>query len=107
MTYSVIILDEAKLDLRSIYWYVAYHLQSTQKAAAQIAKLNKSIDALCRMPERYRRYEEEPWYSRGWRIMPSGRYCVLYMLDHDRKIVEILRILDGRMNITAVLTDSE
>lgn len=107
MTYSVIILDEAKQDLRGIYWYIAYMLQSVQKATAQIDRLQKSIRSLDQMPERYRRYEIEPWHSRGWRIMPVDRYCVFYMVDHDRGIVEIQRVLDGRRNITAALNDDE
>lgn len=33
MTYSVEITDQAALDLRSIYEYIAYALQSTQNTA--------------------------------------------------------------------------
>lgn len=55
------------------------------------------------MPERYRRYEKEPWYSRGWRIMPVDHYCVFYMLDHDQRIVNITRVLYGGRDIENVL----
>lgn len=107
MTYFVNFTPRSKADLRGIYWYIAYGLQSTQKASARIDKLQKSIRSLDQMPERYRRYEKEPWYSWGWRIMPVDRYCVFYEVDKDRKMVNIARILDARRNISAVLADGE
>ena len=107
MTYSVEIAAQAEQDLRGIFAYIAYELQSVQNAAAQHARLEENICALERMPERYRRYEKEPWYSRGWRVMPVDHYCVFYTPDHDRKIVNITRVLYGGRDIGTVLADSE
>ena len=103
MTYSVEIADQAATDLRGIYEYIAYELQSPQNAAAQLARLEQNMNSLCQMPERYRRYEKEPWRSRGWRIMPVDHYCVFYMPDHDQRIVIITRILYGGRDIENVL----
>lgn len=105
MTYSVELAAQAEQDLRGIYEYIAYELQSTQNAAAQLARLEESIYALDQMPERYRRYEKEPWYSRGWRIMPVGHYCVFFMADHDHKVVNITRVLYGGRDIETVLSN--
>lgn len=107
MTYSVEIAAQAEQDLRGIYEYIAYALQSAENAAAQLARLEENIYALDQMPERYRRYEKEPWYSRGWRIMPVDHYCVFYMPDHDNKVVNITRILYGGRDIETVLANSE
>lgn len=107
MTYSVEIADQAAKDLRGIYAYIAYELQSAQNAAAQLDRLEKSIYSLRHMPERYRRYEREPWYSRGWRIMPVDRYCVFYMPDHGGRVVNITRILYGGRDMEAALTNGE
>ncbi len=93
--------------MRGIFEYIAYELQSVQNAAAQLARLEENICALDRMPERYRRYEKEPWYSRGWRVMPVDHYCVFYTPDHDRKIVNITRVLYGGRDIETVLADHE
>lgn len=107
MTYSVEIAAQAEQDLRGIYEYIAYGLQSAQNAAAQLARLEENIYALDQMPERYRRFEKEPWHSRGWRIMPVDHYCVFYMPDHDRKIVNITRVLYGGRDIETVLAGGE
>lgn len=107
MTYSVEIAAQAEQDLRGIYEYIAYELQSAQNAAAQLARLEENIYALDQMPERYRRYEKEPWHSRGWRIMPVDHYCVFYMPDRNHKIVNITRVLYGGRDIEAVLAGGE
>lgn len=107
MTYSVEMTDQAEKDLRNIYEYIAYTLQSAQNAAAQLGRLEESIYSLNQLPERYRQYEKEPWHSLGWRIMPVDHYCVFYMLDHTQKIVIITRILYGKMNMEISLSKDE
>ena len=107
MSYAVILSRRAFTDLDEIYDYIAIELQSAQNAAAQLARLEENIYALDQMPERYRRYEKEPWHSRGWRIMPVDHYCVFYMPDHDHKVVNIIRILYGGRDMETVLADSE
>lgn len=107
MSYTVVLSRRAFEDLNEIYEYIAYELQSVQNAAAQLTRLEESISALDQMPERFRRYQKEPWYSRGWRIMPVDHYCVFYMPDHDREVVNITRVLYGGRNFDAVLMGSE
>ncbi len=51
------------------------------------------------MPERYRRYEKEPWKSRGLRVLPVDNYVVLYIPDCDKKVVTILRVMYTRRDI--------
>ncbi len=107
MTYSVEITHQAEMDLRGIYEYIAFELRSAQNASAQLARLEKEIYDLDHMPERYRRYEKEPWYSRGWRIMTVDSYCVFYMPDCGRGIVSITRVLYGGRDIEDVLASGE
>lgn len=105
MTYFVEITAQAEQDLRGIYSYIAYELRSAQNAAAQLARLEESICALDQMPQRYRRYEKEPWYSRGWHVMTVDRYCVFYIPDHTRKVVDITRVLYGGRDMEAALAN--
>lgn len=105
MTYSVEMTAQAEKDLRGIYSYIAYVLQSPQNAGALLARLEKSVAALGQLPERYRRYEREPWRSRGWRIMPVGHYCVFYLPDDSRRAVTITRILYAGRDMGCALAD--
>ena len=99
MSYSVKISEQANADLREIFEYIAFELQSLQNATGQLSRLEKNILSLDHMPERFRRYREEPWFSRGLRIMPVDNYCVFYIPDVDKKIVNIIRIMYGGRDI--------
>ena len=72
-------------------------------AEGQLSRLEKNILSLDHMPERFRRYSEEPWLSRGLRIMPVDNYCVFYIPDLEKKIVNIIRVLYGGRDIDTEL----
>lgn len=99
MIYEVEVSRQADSDLRGIFEYIAFELQSPKNASGQLDRLEKQILSLNTMPERYRRYEKEPWKSRGLRILPVDNYVVLYIPDRDKKIVTILRVMYARRNI--------
>ena len=88
MIYEVEISEQADSDLREIF-----------------ERLEKQILGLDTMSERYRKYEKEPWKSRGLRVLPVDNYVVLYILDSDKKVVTILRVMyagrdiDNQLNL--------
>lgn len=104
MIYEVEISTQADLDLRMIYEYIAFALKSPMNAFNQLDRLEKNIMDLRQMPERFHRYEKEPWYSRGLRVMYVDNYCVFY-ITNSKNIVSILRILYGGRNIDKQLQD--
>ena len=55
--------------------------------------MEERILSLDTMPERYRKYEKEPWKSRGLRILPIDNYLVFYTMNTDIKVVTILRVM--------------
>ena len=104
MSYDIRISAQAEADLRSIFEYIAFELQSVQNAAGQLDRLEESINRLDQMPDRYRAYEKEPWHSRGLRVMPVDNYLVFYIPDHDARVVNILRVMYGGRDIDTQLT---
>ena len=103
MNYRVNISNEAAADLRAIFEYIAFELHSFQNAFSQLARLETEIYSLNQMPERYRRYDEEPWRSRGLRLMPVDNYCVFYIPNHETRIVNIVRVIYGGRDISTEL----
>ena len=95
MIYEVRMPPEAKNDLRGIFEYIAFDLQSVQNAAGQIDRLEKGISELDQMPERFRKYEKEPWHSRNLRVMPVDNYLVFYIPDQTTGIVTVIRVMYG------------
>ena len=99
MSYSVKITNEANNDLRSIYEYIAFELKSIETAIGQLDRLEQSILKLSEMPERYKQYENEPWKSKGLRMMPVDNYIVFYIADSNKNTVTIIRVMYGGRNI--------
>lgn len=95
MIFEIKISNQADADLRGIYEYIAYELQSPDNASGQLDRLEESIMSLDQMPERFREYENEPWQSRGLRIMPVDNYCVLYIPNKEDAVVTIIRVMYG------------
>lgn len=99
MSYQVSITDAAEYDLRAIFSYIAFELQSYANAVGQLERLESAINSLSEMPERYRRYDKEPWHSRGLRRMSVDHYCVFYIPDKSSQSVLIIRVMYGGRDI--------
>lgn len=93
MNRAVIYSDKAKQDLRDIYAYIAYTLQSPVTALNQLEKILDATRALDKFPMRYPLYSEEPWYSLGLRFFPVDNYLVYYIVNESEKIVNVVRIM--------------
>lgn len=105
MIFTVKLSKQADNDLRNIYEYIAFDLQSPENAGGQLNRIEKMILSLEKMPERYQRYEKEPWYNRGVRIVPVDNYLIVYIPDLITQQVTIIRILYGRRNIVKELPE--
>ena len=105
MIYEVELSEQADSDLREIFEYISFELQSPENASGQLDRLEGQILSLDTMPERYRKYEKEPWKSRELRVLPVDNYVVLYIPDSDKKVVTILRVMyagrdiDNQLNL--------
>lgn len=103
MIFEIEISEQADADLRSIYEYIAFELQSPESAGRQLDRLEESVMSLDQMPERFRLYEKEPWRSRGLHLMPVDNYCVLYISNKEKALVTIIRVMYGGRDIDAEL----
>lgn len=93
MIYEVELSEQADNDLRGIFEYIAFELQSPENASGHLDRLEEQILSLDIMPERYRKYENEPWKSRGLRVLPVDNYVIFYIPDSNKKVVTILRVM--------------
>ena len=104
MTFEIEISNQAEIDLRGIYEYIAFELNSPRNADGQLARIEESIMNLDHMPDRYRKYENEPWNSRGLRLMPVDNYCVFYIPNKEEAIVTIIRVMYGGRDANKLLS---
>ena len=95
MKYQVVISDQAKEDLSSIYSYILNNLKSKINADAVFKRLYEAMQDLNFMPYRYHLYPKEPWLSRGIRFFSVGNYSIFYAVDEDSLTVTIIHVVCG------------
>ena len=100
MMYDVQLSEQAEKDIRGIYEYIAFDLQSPIAASGQ---LEEAIYKLDHMPNRFRRYDKEPWRSRGLRLFAVDNYAVFYIPDVVKKQVTVIRVMYGVRDIDSEL----
>ena len=101
MSYVVEMTDKAKMDLRGIYEYIAFALQSKINADRQLDRIEREILSLSEMPERYKVLDLDFEADKEVRMVSVDRYCVIYHVEKERGAVQILRILYGGRDIPA------
>lgn len=99
MTFEVELTEKADRDLRNIFLYIAFDLSAPENAERQINRLWDAILSLDELPERYRRYEDEPWHSRGMRVLPIDNFVILYIPYLEEKVVRIVAVMYGGRDI--------
>lgn len=103
MKFEVELSEKADRDLRNIFLYIAIDLCVSEAAEKQVNRLWNAMRSLDELPERYRRYEDEPWYSRGMRVLPVDNYVVLYIPDMEKQSVCIVSVMYGGRDISEQL----
>ena len=107
MKFEVELAEKADRDLRNIFLYIAVDLSAPENAERQINRLWDAILSLDELPERYRRYEDEPWYSRGMRVLPIDNFVILYIPYLEEKVVRIVTVMYGGRDISEQLKKIE
>ena len=107
MKFEVELAEKADRDLRKIFFYIAGDLSAPENAERQINRLWDAILSLDELPERYRRYEDEPWYSRGMRVLPIDNFMILYIPYLEEKVVRIVTVMYGGRDISEQLKKIE
>ena len=107
MKYEVVISEQAEKDLRAIYEYIAFEKQSPETASSLLLRLEEQILKLDEMPQRFREYEEEPWKSRGLRVMPVENYMVCYIPRDEYERVYVIRVFYSGRNIDKQLRKTQ
>ena len=103
MSYAVVITDQAQTDLRGIYEYIAFALQSKINADRQLDRIEQEILSLCDMPERYKVLDLGFEAAKTVRMATVDHFCVIYHVVKEQNTVQILRILYGSRDISAEL----
>lgn len=103
MNWKIVYTKKADEELESIYEYVSNVLGEPMTAKNLVETIMKNIRSLEQMPKRYRAYADEPWHSRGLRVLPVKNYLVFYLPVECEKTVYIVRIMYAGRDIAKQL----
>ena len=96
MRYSVMLTPHATAQIGEAVSYISKVLLVPETAKAWADYLEKEIKSLDTLPERYRRIEEEPWRSLGFRVMVVKNFNVYYFVDDEKKTVWVTAVIYGK-----------
>ena len=99
MIYTVNLSKQARHDMKIIFEYIALTLMEPVVAEKQYTRIEKAVSSLDKMPERFRRYEKDPWRSRSLYVMPVDNFLAFYIVDNANNTVTIIRLLYGARDI--------
>ena len=97
MRYRVRYLPDTIRDREDIRAYLSQYYESTVKKFFSLLK--EGIERLKEHPYSCPVYEDDPDYRR----LVVGEYLVFYMIDEEKKFVEIHRIFHGSRDISRQL----
>ena len=92
MSYKIEYISTFRSDVQTV---AGFQAEYPNKAARIFAKVDKSIGNLKEMPEMYPVYTDVP----SFRFIVVEDYLVFYKFVQECKIIEIHRLLYGRMDI--------
>lgn len=103
--WQVVYSEQAEIDLRNIYEYLAFSLLVPEVAKKQTRHIMDRVAKLNQMPLRCHLYEKEPWQSKGLRVLRIDNYLVFSMPVGSQKTVAVIRIMYGSRNIEEQLSN--
>jgi toxin ParE1/3/4 len=105
--YTVKITETAGRQMREIMQYISTQLNAPKAAVQLLNLLERQISSLSWSPQRIERIEEEPWHSRGIRKMSVKNYLLYFLIEEEKKEVQIIAVLYGRRDQLQMLSQSD
>lgn len=103
--YKVVLSLRGEAEIRAIIQYIAVNLHEPDTAKRMQRRFKEMAASLKTMPKRFAPVPDSYLASAGFRVTSVGNYLVFYTLDEDKKTVNIARVLNGRQNRIALLTN--
>jgi plasmid stabilization system protein ParE len=94
--YSVEVSDTAQSDIKGIVSYINLELNNPLSAKKMAAKFRESILSLEEMPKRFNLVKDEMLSRNGIRKMVIDNYLAFYIVDENKEMVSIIRVLYSR-----------
>ena len=107
MKYQVEIGTQAQDDITNIMRYIGQVLLEPRTAGKLYRLLKEEILSLKQMPERYPYEDDERLRALGIRKLLVKNYKVLYLVDTERQLVQIARVVYAGRDISKLMEETD
>ncbi len=107
MKYQVEIGTQAQDDITNIMRYIGQVLLEPRTAGKLYRLLKEEILSLKQMPERYPYEYDERLRALGIRKLLVKNYKVLYLVDTERQLVQIARVVYAGRDISKLIEETD
>lgn len=104
--YQVRIGSQAQADITDIMRYIGQILLEPRTAGNLYGLLKEEILSLGQMPERYPYEDDDRLRALGIRKLLVKNYKVLYFVDAERQVVQVVRVIYAGRDISKILEDT-
>ncbi len=94
--YTVKVTKQAYTNMLNIVRYIKQDLFSPEAANNLIEQLQKSINSLSQMPQRFSLVDEEPWRTEGIRKIVVKNFLIYFWIDEINEKVQVIGVIYGR-----------
>lgn len=98
MAYKLVKTDSFQRDLDAVIGYIVLSLENKAAAASLLDAIEQCYDGIERMPLMYEACYDPHLRELGYRKVVIRNYIMIYQVDKDREIVNILRLFHGRQD---------
>lgn len=106
MKYNVRLSAAAKEDILRNADYIELVLKIPSAAGHFLDETEEKLRSLSEFPERSPLVRDKLLASWGIRFLPVMNYMMFYQIREEQKTVYIVRVLHGKSNWSAILSDS-
>ena len=103
MSYTVVLTDTAKQDIREIAIWVAEQSKDIEIAKRFVKELRDECKKLNAFPGIGSIPNDRMLKSLGYRFVVYNDYLVFYLVDEEHKIVNVLAILNSKRDYMRVM----
>lgn len=105
MMWKVSYTQKALQDIDDIYGYISNVLLEPNIAKSLVSHIMKYVRSLEQLPMRYKIYDNEPWKSKGLRVMSVKNYLVFYLPSENEQTVYVVRIMYAGRDVSKQLSE--
>lgn len=99
MIYKIVYSVASLEDIGNIFSYILHVSKDFNVTSSFIKNIEKQIDDLSYFPKRSKIDSDTNHHSAGIRKLPIKKYVVLYTVDDEEHVVNIVRIHSCRQSI--------